>query len=196
VSGIHSANRSGPLGSPDAPQPFRDGLVVREEQPTMLGFVPFYGEIAVTASAHLTPRSMFSAWMVGLEDRPERCGEICVMEVFGNTVAEGRVAVGQGVHPFRDPALVEDFSAPTRTLDISRPHTYRVGWRPGEVVFSIDGATTRVSPQAPDYPMMLILGLFDFPAEPGDAAVPELRVTEVSGTALGDGSVVRGVSPG
>ncbi len=30
--------------------------------------------------------------------------------------------------------------------------------------------------------MMLILGLFDFPAEPGDPAdVPHLRVTQVTG---------------
>lgn len=40
VSAVQSANRSGPVGSTDAPQPFRDGLVVREEQPTVLGFVP------------------------------------------------------------------------------------------------------------------------------------------------------------
>jgi hypothetical protein len=189
VSAIHSANRSGPVGSTDAPQPFRSGLTVRERQPTMLGFVPHYGTIAVTCAAHLNQRSMFSAWMVGLEDLPDRSGEICLMEVFGATVRDGEASIGQGIHPFRDPALREDFSAEPRRLDISRSHTYSVEWAPGRIEFRIDGTTTRVADQAPDYPMMLILGLFDFPAEPGDPAdVPHLRVTQVTGADLGTGS--------
>jgi Glycosyl hydrolases family 16 len=192
VSGIHSANRSGPVGSHDAQQLFRDGQVVREQQPTLLGFAPHFGTIAVTCMARLTPRSMFSAWMVGLEDRPERCGEICLMEVFGNTVAGGTAAVGQGIHKFRDPALREDFAAEQRVIDVAEPHTYRADWRPGRVTFSIDGTRTRVCDQAPDYPMMLILGLFDFPAQPGGNGVPEFQVTEVVGTGLGAGTSIRG----
>lgn len=191
VSGFQSANRSGPVGSTDAPQPFRDGQVVQEAQPTVLGFVPHYGRIAVTCSAELTPTSMFSAWMVGLEDAPERCGEICLMEVFGNTVADGRAAVGQGIHKFRDPALREDFSAPTLDLDVAAEHTYAVDWGPGRVQFSIDGAPTRVAEQAPDYPMLLFLAVFDFPDGTANAT-PHFRVTEVVGTGLGPGSVIRG----
>ncbi len=185
VSAIHSANRSGPVGSTDAPQPFREGLVVREAQPTVLGFVPHFGSISVTCSAHLTPRSMCSAWMVGLEDEPERCGEICLMEVFGDSIVDGRASVGQGIHRFRDPALREDFSADPREIDIEESHTYAVRWRRGSVEFTIDGVTTRTADQAPDYPMMLILGLFDFPHRPGDPGdVPHFRVTQVTGSAL------------
>lgn len=184
VSAVQSANRSGPVGSTDAPQPFRDGLVVREEQPTVLGFVPHFGSIAVTCSAHLSPRSMFSAWMVGLEDEPDRCGEICIMEVFGDTVHGGRADVGQGIHRFRDPALREDFSAEPLDIDVEQPHTYAVHWRPGTVAWTIDGVTTRTADQAPDYPMLLILGVFDFPDRPGPAGhVPHLRVTRVTGSA-------------
>lgn len=181
VSAIQSANRSGPLGSTDAPQPFRDGLVVREEQPTVLGFVPHFGTISVTCTAQLSSRSMFSAWMVGLEDEPDRCGEICVMEVFGDTVSDGRAAVGQGIHRFRDPALREDFSAQRRDLDLVQPHTYSVDWRPGSVEFSIDGMITCTSDQAPDYPMFIFLGVFDFPDRPGPAEhVPHFRVSRLS----------------
>ena len=192
VSGIQSVNRSGPVGSTDAPQSFRDGLRVREEQSTVLGFAPCYGRIDVTCSARLTERSMFSAWMVGLEDQPDRCGEICIMEVFGNTVDGGRVSIEQGIHKFRDTALHEDFSAQPRDFDISAEHTYGVEWRPGSVDFTIDELTTRVADQAPDYPMMLILAVFDFPDQSGDTAtVPQLRVSEVSGIDLGPGSLVR-----
>ena len=53
---------------------------------------------------------MFSAWMVGMEDQPERSGEICLVEVFGDSMAgDGTAKVGCGIHPFRDPALTEEF---------------------------------------------------------------------------------------
>lgn len=186
VSGIHSADRSGPVGSTDAPQPFSSGLLVREEQPTLRGFAPHHGTVEVTCAAHLTRRSMFSAWMVGLEDAPERSGEICLVEVFGRTLADdGSVEVGQGIHPFRDPALVEDFTAERRRIDVSVPHTYAVRWSPDRTEFSVDGVVTRTLAQAPDYPMMLMLAVFDFPDEGGDPTdVPVLEVSRVQGTPL------------
>ena len=43
------------------------------------------------------------------------------------------------------------------------------------------GVLTRVADQAPEYPMFLFLGVFDFPDRPGPANhVPRLRVTRVS----------------
>ncbi|CAN5390278.1 hypothetical protein BH11ACT7_BH11ACT7_29120 [soil metagenome] len=196
VSGIQSANRSGAVGTDDAPQPFRDDLLVREQQPTVLGFVPCYGLIEVSCSAELTAGSMISAWMVGLEDQPQRCGEICLMEVFGKTIDGATAAVGQGIHPFRDPALQEDFSAPLTEIDVGESHTYGVQWQPGRVEFTIDGVTTRISEQAPDYPMLLFLAVFDFPDQSdGSSAVPHLRVSRVSGAGLGPASVVRGAAP-
>jgi hypothetical protein len=168
VSAVQSANRSGPVGSTDGQQPFRDGLLVREEQPTVLGFTPYHGQVAVSCRATLGPRSMFSAWMVGLEDRPERCGEICVVEVFGDALStdtDGRPTAqyGCGVHAFRDPGLVEDFAAPTIAVDVASTHTYGVSWTVDGVDFLLDGALVRSTAQSPRYPMQLILGVFDFP---------------------------------
>lgn len=191
VSGIQSANRSGPVGSTDAPQPFLPGQLVREHQPTVLGFAPHFGRIEVTCAAELTDRSMFSAWMVGLEDQPDRCGEICLMEVFGNTVTDGHADVGQGIHRFRDPALREDFSAPRRRIDITAPHRYAVDWSRDRVEFSIDGVPTRTADQAPDYPMLLFLAVFDFPEQSDAVGVAHLRVSEVRGTDLGQGTLLR-----
>jgi hypothetical protein len=184
VSAVQSGNRSGPVGSTQGQQPFREGLVVREEQPTVLGFTPHFGRVEVTCSARVSPASMFSAWMVGLEDEPDRCGEICLVEVFGDAVDGDRAAVGSGVHPFRDPRLVEEFSAEPTTIDVAQPHRYAVDWRPGRVEFFVDDRRTRVCTQAPDYPMQLILGVFDFPDRrtADDTAVPELVVHRVSGS--------------
>ena len=70
------------------------------------------------------------------------------------------------------------------TIDVARPHGYAVGWRPGRVEFFVDDRRARVCAQAPDYPMQLILGVFDFPDRrtADDTAVPELVVHRVSGS--------------
>ena len=47
MSAVQSGNWSGPVGSAQAQQPFRDGLVVREQQPESRGFVPLYGRVEV-----------------------------------------------------------------------------------------------------------------------------------------------------
>ncbi|KAA1419769.1 glycoside hydrolase family 16 protein [Mumia zhuanghuii] len=168
VSAVQSGSWSGPVGSTRGQQPFREGLVVREAQPTLAGFTPTYGVVEVTCRAEIGPRSMFSAWMVGVEDEPERCGEICLVEVFGDAVTVGEdgrpvVAYGAGIHAFRDPALVEEFRTEPVALDVAQSHTYGVDWRPGAVDFLLDGAVARTVAQAPAYPMQLILGVFDFP---------------------------------
>lgn len=183
VSGVQSANRSGPVGSTDGQQPFREGQVVREAQPTVLGFTPGDGVVEVEARARIGPAAMFSAWLIGLEDAPERCGEICLVEVFGDTVVGAHAAVGSGIKAFRDPHLVDDFVAEPRDLDVTAWHTYAAHRHAGSVAFTIDGVTTRTLYQAPDYPMQLMIAVFDFPEhsahDPAD--VPELVVRRVGG---------------
>ena len=119
-------------------QPFRDGALVREFQPAQWGWTPHYGRLEVRARMDLSPRSMAAVWMVGLEDEPERCGEICIFEVFGDALARRRRPAppsGMGVHPFRDPALTEEFDAPRLAIDVGEPHVYAADWRPGRVDF-------------------------------------------------------------
>jgi hypothetical protein len=184
VSCIQSGSFSGPVGSTIGQQPFREDLVVREEQPTLWGFTPRYGQIEVTMRGSISPRSMFAFWLVGIEDRPERSGEICVAEIFGVNVENGSAHVGIGVHAFRDPALTEEFSTVLLDIDVAVDHTYGVVWLPDSLVFTVDGETVRTSGQSPDYPMQLMIGVFDFPGQvngkepPG---VPEMWVSRISG---------------
>jgi hypothetical protein len=189
VSGIQSGVFSGEVGSTVGQQPFRDGLVVREHQPAHWGWTPRYGRLEVRARMGLGPRSMASVWMVGLEDEPARSGEICVFELFGDAVeaAGGRTtaAVGMGVHPFRDPVLTDEFDAPRLALDPAEFHVYAAEWRPGRVDFLVDGRHVKTIGQAPDYPMQMMVAVFDFPAKAAAAArpdhVPELAVDYVRG---------------
>ena len=179
VSGVQSGVFSGPVGSTVGQQPFRDGQVVREEQPAMWGWTPEYERIEVRARMELSPRSMASVWMVGLEERPDESGEICVFEVFGDAVD----AIGSGIHPFRDPALTDEFDAPRLDIDISEPHVYAADWREGRVEFLVDGQRVKSVEQAPAYPMQMIIGVFDFPEKTGPRDhVPLLAVDWVKGS--------------
>jgi hypothetical protein len=186
VSGIQSGVFSGEVGSTIGQQPYRDGVVVREFQPAHWGWTPEYGLLEVRARMELSPRSMAAVWMVGLEDQPRRSGEICIFEVFGDAISikDGvpTAAVGMGVHPFRDPAITDDFAAPRLAIDVSEFHVYAADWRPGRVDFLVDGDQVRTVHQAPDYPLQMMVAVFDFP-DKADAApadhVPLLAVDYV-----------------
>jgi Glycosyl hydrolases family 16 len=177
VSGIQSGVFSGPVGSTVGQQPFRDGAVVREFQPTQWGWTPQYGLLEVRAKMDLSPRSMAAVWMVGLEDEPTRSAEICIFEVFGDALEDDggspTAAVGMGVHPFRDPAMTDEFAAPRVAIDVSEFHVYAADWQPGRVDFLVDDQNVRTVHQAPDYPMQMMVAVFDFPAKASLAPEPD-----------------------
>jgi hypothetical protein len=188
VSCIQSASFSGPVGSAVGGQPFKDGLLVTEEQDEFWGYTPLYGHLEMRARGEITPRSMVAFWLSGIEDRPQHSGEICVMEVFGDAVRDGSCDVGMGLHKFRDPGLTEDFAASPLPLDVSDFHNYAVDWEPGRLTFTVDGEVVKRIAQSPNYPVQLMLGVFDFPdkADPAatDVPVPSMIITDVLGRPL------------
>jgi hypothetical protein len=184
VSGVQSANFSGPVGSTVGGQPFLPGQTVREEQEHFWGYTPLYGHVEIRLRAVLTPRSMAAFWLAGIEDRPHRSGEICVVEVFGTAPRD----IGMGLHRFRDPGLTEEWGTVTLPIDVAEFHTYAVDWRPDLLLFSVDGTVVKRVDQAPEYPVQLEIAVFDFPDKadlvPGEVPVPELIVSHVAGRPL------------
>jgi hypothetical protein len=184
VSGMQTGNFSGPVGSTIGQQPFRDGLLVREAQEEFRGCLVDRGTVGMRASLYLSPRSMASLWLVGFEDEPERSGELCVMEVFGRDVEEDEALVGMGFHTFRDPRLAEDFERIRLPIDVTEPHAYEAHWDGDEATFRVDGRVVRMLDAPPQYPLQLMLAVFDFPEWPDDHAgagvfVPTLSVDRV-----------------
>ena len=185
VSGIQSGVFSGEVGSSVGQHAFRDGLEVREHQPAQWGWTPEYGVLEVRARMELSPRSMASVWMVGLETEPEQSGELNVFEIFGDTLENGAggptAAVGMGVHPFRDPALEDEFDAQRMPIDVSEFHVYAADWQRGRVDWSIDGEHVKTVEQAPAYPLQMMVAVFDFPDKAPVAPdhVPQLAVDYV-----------------
>jgi hypothetical protein len=186
VSGIQSGSWSGPLGSTRGQQRFADGLTVREEQPRFAGWLPASGHVEIRCAMDLSHRSMAALWMAGFEDDEEqlRCGELCVVEVFGNALRSGSAEVGVGIKAFRDPALTQDFAAPRVDIDVSGFHTYAVDWDADVAVFTVDGEELRRCPRPPTYPLQLMVAVFDFPDDStgdDDHLVPRLVVDHVAG---------------
>ena len=158
-----SGNFSGPVGSTIGQQAIFAGQKVREEQGRFEGFLATGGHLEIRCSMDITPRSMAALWLVGFEDEPERCGEICVVEIFGNAVRDGSAEVGMGLKQIRDPGLAQDFAAPRLPVDPARMHTYAVDWDTDEAVFTVDGEVVRRAPRPPAYPLQIMIGVFDFP---------------------------------
>ena len=63
-------------------------------------------------------------------------------------------------------------------------HVYAAHWQPGRVDFSIDGEHVQHVGQAPDYPMQMMIAVFDFPDKRDGRSehVPELVVDWVRAT--------------
>jgi beta-glucanase (GH16 family) len=182
VSSIQTGVFAGPLGSPVGQHRFHPDVVVREEQPAERLHTPRYGIIETRLRASADPRCMVALWMIGYEDRPERSGEICVVEIFGRDVAVGRAGVGLGVHPHHDGRIRDDFERVPLAIDATAAHDYAVVWRADGLAWYVDGGLVRTVYQPIDYPMQLMLGIYGFPdadAVPGDPFAAPAGVFDV-----------------
>jgi hypothetical protein len=184
VSGIQSGSWSGPVGGTTGQQRFRDGLVVKEEQPRLTGWLPERGEVAIRCRMDLSPRSMAAMWLSGFEENPEEAGEICVVEVFGRSIRGGAAEIGVGIKKVYDPYLVHQFAAPLLEIDVAEMHVYAVEWNDRVARFTVDGALVHSASSPPTYPMQAMLAVFDFPGwstGDDDHLVPRLVVDSVTG---------------
>ena len=154
---------AGPVGSTVGQLHFRDDLVVREEQPTTRTYTPQFAFVELRARAIRQPDAMVALWLMGVEDQPDRCGEICVAEIFGDAMDDDSAAVGMGIHPFADNGLVEEFSAARFPIDATAFHVYAIDWTPSGVDFYLDNWLVKRTHQSPGYPMQLMLGVYEFP---------------------------------
>ena len=161
VSNLQTGHHSGPLGSTVGQHRFRDGLAVRTELAPCRLFVPHHCRLEVRARTRLGPDNLAALWLIGFEDTPERSGEITLMEVFGHHAYVDRAVVGVGVKRINDPRLVDDFHEREVPIDLADWHTYALDWDEHGVRFSIDGAEVLITRQSPDYPMQLMLNLYD-----------------------------------
>jgi hypothetical protein len=168
VSSIQTGVCSGPIGSDIGQHRFKPNAVVRTQQVGRWLYTPTFGLIELRARVPRDPGVMAALWMIGIEDAPEHSAEICVAEIFGREMGPDRARVGQGLRPFGDPSIAENFEALELPIDASTFHVYSAAWTPGRVAWYVDDRLTRVAHQAPVYPMQLMLSFYEFPAESAD----------------------------
>lgn len=183
VSHLQTGQFSGPVGSAIGQHRFRSGLVVREEQPEHRGWLVQHGVIEVRLAAVRHPDAMVAFWPIGFEEQPDDSGELCVAEIFGADLDDDGGWVGVGVKPQNDPRLHEDFEKIRVDGDLTDFHDYAVEWSPQRVRFFIDGRWVKTVEQSIDYPVQLMLEVYEFPRADGTrdtAALPHvLRVERV-----------------
>lgn len=171
ASSIQTGVFAGPVGSAIGQHRFNPAARVREAQEPQRLFTPHRGRIELRARVTPDPRRMCALWLIGFEDAPERSAELCLMEIFGRDVHPGHTAVGVGIHPFGDPTITDDFERVRVPIDASRWQTYALDWHVDHVVFRVNGAAVKRVAQSPDYPMQLMLSLYER-ADWADGAAP------------------------
>ena len=165
VSSIQTGTFSGPLGSPIGQHRYSPDVVVRTPQPMQALVAPRYGLVETRLRALADPRAMVALWMIGLEDVPERSGEILLAEIFGRDVLPDRARVGMGVRAWADPTIRDDVVAEEIAIDVRDWHTYSADWTPDGVAFYVDDRLVRAVDQLPAYPVMLLLNIYEFPVD-------------------------------
>ena len=161
VSNLQTGAFSGPLGSTRGTH--RPGRpTVRTPTPTTLLWAPSAGRVDVTVSASVDDGCMLAALLVGSEHKSEdHSGEVCLFEIDAATIGTAQTTARCGIKAHSDPSLDTDMAEVTVPIDASRPHTWTAIWGAGETIIGCEGAAIRYLPQAPDYPMFLMLDLFE-----------------------------------
>jgi hypothetical protein len=162
VSNLQTGVFSGPVGSDIGQHHFTSGLRVSEAQKEQRLYTPLYGIIEARVAATADPDCMVALWMIGFEDQPNRSAEICIFEIFGREMTAETAVVGVGLHPFGDERIRDHFEKIPMAIDANEFHTYSVEWRPGEVIFFVDDEMISAMDQSPDYPMQLMLNIYQF----------------------------------
>jgi hypothetical protein len=163
VSNIQTGTFSGETGSRRGTHRHReDGLAVRSPTATRLLWAPAAGRIDLTVSASRDDGCMLAGWLVGTEHLAERdAGEVCVFEVDAAAIGDTESLARCGVKAHTDPRLTTDMAEIMVPVDLSRPHTWTAIWGHGETVIGCDRGLLRHVPQAPDYPLFLMVDLFE-----------------------------------
>jgi len=165
-SSIQTGVFSGPLGSGIGQHSFfHPAPIVREAQQPQHTYLMQYGYIEIRAKAIRSSHNVVALWMIGYEDEPQKSAELCVVEIKGWEMNDQEALIGYGIHRFNDPELEETFYEDKHTIDATAFHVYGAEWMKDRVDFYIDGKKVRTILQSPAYPMQLMLGVYELPAQ-------------------------------
>lgn len=167
VAHLQTGHFSGPVGSGAGQHRFLDGLAVQSEVPELALWHLTHGVLEVRARAVRHPDVMVACWPIGIERDPRDSGEICLFEIFGHEIDDAGGLVGVGVKAHHDDRLVTDFEKVRIEGDLTASHDYAVRWTPDALDFFVDGAHVKHVAQRIDYPVQMMLDMFESPRADG-----------------------------
>jgi hypothetical protein len=176
VSNIQTGTFSGPAGSAIGQHRHRPDLTVVTPQPTRRLYTPDAGLVEASLRASSDPTCMLAFWLVGFEaESPEQSGEICVAELFGNAIGPQRSGVRIGLKAHHDPQLRDDMAEVPLDMDAGDWHIYAAEWSADQIRFFVDDGLVRTVHQRINYPLQVMVDLFEFPESAGrdPAAYPK-----------------------
>jgi Glycosyl hydrolases family 16 len=163
VSNLQSGSWSGPLGSARGQHRHVDGLRVVTPQPERRLYTPRAGVVEADLRAVADPSTMLAFWLIGFEaESPDNSGEICIVELFGDSIGTSASTLSIGVKAHHDPRLHDDMMRIRTKIDATTWHTYAAEWNPYRIRFFVDDQLVRTVEQGIDYPMQLMIDLFEF----------------------------------
>lgn len=110
---------------------------------------------------------MVAMWLVGTEHSSRSdAGEICIAEIDAEAIGASTVA-RCGIKAHHDPRLADDMTDAVLPFDARHPHTWTLAWGNGETLIGCEGRIVRRMPQAPGYPLVLMIGMFEIGAPGG-----------------------------
>jgi hypothetical protein len=174
VSNLQTGTWSGPLGSARGQHRHVEGLTVVSPQPDRPLYTPLAGLVEVEMRTTVDPTTLLAFWLIGFEkDSPDDSGEICVVELFGDSVGTETSELSIGVKAHHDPRLRDDMARVTMPLDATAWHTYSAEWDAGRVRFYVDDDLVRSVDQGVAYPMQLMVDLFEFRSAATEGPYPK-----------------------
>ncbi|MEU8658985.1 glycoside hydrolase family 16 protein [Actinoplanes philippinensis] len=184
VSNLQTGDFCGAAGEDRGTHRHRpDGLTVRTPGTTRLLWTPSAGRVDVTVTATADPGAMLAVWLVGSEHRdPRDSGEICVFEIDAEAVGDDATTARIGIKAHHDDRLRTDMTEVSVPVGAGRPHTWTAIWGPGGTVIGCEGRVAGRFAQAPDYPLILMIDIFETGGRSAAAAYPKTaRVHRVRG---------------
>lgn len=179
VSNLQTGVFSGEVGSDIGQHHFTEGLVVREFQRRELKVAPQYGYIEFKARCNIAKENVAALWLIGVEENPSQAAEICLFELKGWNVADEYAVIGYGVHPFADGNIKDEFYEEKFSINVKEWNTYALKWEEDKITFYLNGNKIKVINQSPDYPMQIMLDLYDIENKKDESNVFEIDYVRV-----------------
>lgn len=161
VSNLQTGVFSGEVGSIVGQHHFAENLVVREFQQKEWKVTPKYGYVEFKARCNMSKENIAALWLIGIEEEPCQSAEICLFEWKGWNIESDSATIGYGVHPFADDKMKDEFYEDKFDINVREWNTYALEWEKDKITFYINGEIIRVINQSPDYPMQIMLDLYD-----------------------------------